>query len=82
MRTSQAHHLQRTKKPVPSTPQGLHLLSFIFAERTMRCRVTDKKDSLKVKAGRFEATAQGYGGLTALLLLAALCMTGKAYGWL
>jgi hypothetical protein len=41
----------------------------------------DANHSLKIKTNGFEATAQGWGGLLTLLLLAALVASGLGLGW-
>lgn len=43
--------------------------------------MADDKHSLKIKTKGFEATAQGWGGLFALLLLVAMVVSGLALGW-
>ncbi|WP_290544085.1 hypothetical protein [Aestuariivirga sp.] len=43
--------------------------------------MTDGKHSIRIKAKGFEATAQGWGGLLTLVLLAALVASGRALGW-
>jgi hypothetical protein len=45
--------------------------------------MAEGKHSLKIKAKptSFEATANGWGGLLTLLLLAALVASGLALGW-
>ena len=41
----------------------------------------DGNHSLRIKAKGFEATAQGWGGLLTLVILAALAASGLALEW-